>query len=368
MVGTGAGLAARRKLSTDPAALQQRHRAILREKQRVEAKLRAVKARQKEARREYRAARVALAETEARLGETREGVQEARLNLAQAQREWRAAQGRLEDHRENVSERLVAVYELGEARPVEVLLQSTSFADFLNRLYLLNQVVERDAELLDQFEQAEAAADQHRANMATEQRRLSELESRWEARREKVSDWRDQAAQKAARFLLERAEYERQLVELEQNSREVTALLQRVERTRAGRARLATPWTGSLLRPVGGRVTSGFGYRTHPIFRVRKMHTGVDIAAPHGTPIRAAAGGVVLFAGRWGGYGNCVILDHGGGLATLYAHCSSLAVGEGETVQQGQTIARVGSTGLSTGPHLHFETRRNGEPVSPAGL
>ncbi|NIM04406.1 MAG: peptidoglycan DD-metalloendopeptidase family protein [Armatimonadetes bacterium] len=167
------------------------------------------------------------------------------------------------------------------------------------------------------------------------------------------------------RIYQQRVVWERALAELEQNSREVEALLQRLQTTKTGRERLSQPFTGKFKQPVEGRISSGFGYRTHPIFKVRKMHTGVDIAAPHRTRIRAAAAGLVIHAKRWGGYGKCILIDHGGGLATLYAHCSSLAVSVGERVKQGQVIGRVGSTGISTGPHLHFEVRRNGKPVDP---
>jgi murein DD-endopeptidase MepM/ murein hydrolase activator NlpD len=97
------------------------------------------------------------------------------------------------------------------------------------------------------------------------------------------------------------------------------------------------------------------------------MHTGIDISAHSGTPIKAAAGGEVVFAGWWGGYGNVVIIDHGGGISTLYAHCSAIYVRKGQSVSQGEVIAAVGSTGLSTGPHLHFEVRKNGKPVDPLG-
>jgi murein DD-endopeptidase MepM/ murein hydrolase activator NlpD len=368
VIVTGISIAASRIRPSDPAALRKQLESIQRKRERTLSNIRIVKQRQKKVKRELREIDQRLVETKTRLTAVSQDVHEARADLAAAVAQYRAAEARLDDHRESVSDRLVAMYELGEVRPVEVLLQATSFTDFANRLYLLNQVVERDVELLDGYEDAQTAADQHRDNVAAEKRRLSDLQSKVRAEKQRVANWREATAEKQAQLMADRAAYERALAELEQNSREVTAMLERLERTRGGRARLAKPWTGSLILPVEGKITSGFGYRTHPIFHVRKMHTGVDIGAKYGTPIHAAGGGVVVFAGRWGGYGNCVIVDHGGGLATLYGHCSSLSVGEGQTVKQGQTIARVGSTGLSTGPHLHFETRRNGRPVNPSGF
>ena len=124
---------------------------------------------------------------------------------------------------------------------------------------------------------------------------------------------------------------------------------------------------GQLVHPVpGAPVTSPFGPRVHPIYGTVRTHTGVDYGADTGTPIRAAADGVVVSASWYGGYGNATIIDHGGGLATLYAHQSSMGVGAGQKVSAGQTIGRVGCTGDCTGPHLHFETRVNGDPVNPA--
>jgi murein DD-endopeptidase MepM/ murein hydrolase activator NlpD len=122
---------------------------------------------------------------------------------------------------------------------------------------------------------------------------------------------------------------------------------------------------GQLVRPVPGPVSSGFGNRVHPISGVVKMHNGVDMNASHGDPIVAAEDGVVILAGVKGGYGNTVMIDHGGGMVTLYAHQSTIGVAVGQTVSQGQTIGRIGSTGQSTGPHLHFEVRINGVPKNP---
>lgn len=118
------------------------------------------------------------------------------------------------------------------------------------------------------------------------------------------------------------------------------------------------------LKPVTGRITSGFGWRGRSR-RVSRFHKGLDIAAPRGTPILASADGKVAFSGRRGGYGNTVILDHGGGVQTLYAHNSHIDVREGDAIKQGQEISQVGTTGRSTGPHLHYEVRLNGRPVNP---
>jgi murein DD-endopeptidase MepM/ murein hydrolase activator NlpD len=124
--------------------------------------------------------------------------------------------------------------------------------------------------------------------------------------------------------------------------------------------------TGQMMYPLIAPITSPFGWRTHPILGYQKFHSGMDFGADYGSVIYAADSGKVIYAGWYGGYGNAVIIDHGGDLTTLYAHASQLYVSEGETIQKGQPVAAVGSTGFSTGPHLHFEVRSNGEPVDPA--
>jgi murein DD-endopeptidase MepM/ murein hydrolase activator NlpD len=130
---------------------------------------------------------------------------------------------------------------------------------------------------------------------------------------------------------------------------------------------LAQP-TGGLMMPVAGHITSSFGLRRHPILGYTRMHAGVDFGAARGSPIVAVAGGTVVFAGRHGGHGNFVRLDHGGGLATGYGHMSRIAVSPGTRVSAGQVIGYVGSTGLSTGPHLHYEVYENGRPVNPLSV
>jgi len=176
-----------------------------------------------------------------------------------------------------------------------------------------------------------------------------------------------ESARGAKQKIVQKAEtdkvaWSKQEDQLQSDSDQITALLKKI----AGSG-TAPHGNGVLGWPVNGNVTSGFGYRMHPIFHVMKMHTGVDISAGMGTPIKAAAAGTVIFGGWRGGYGQAVIISHGNGLATLYAHQSKLLVSVGDKVKRGEVIGKVGSTGYSTGPHLHFEVRVGGNPVDPMG-
>ncbi len=363
VAATGASVGARNE---DAGALAKRLTELSREKARVRKQLRRVKQQQSQVNRQLAILDARIEEAETQLNHVNARVDVTRVKLQQATDEYHAAEARLSTHKDQVSERLIAIYERGETHPIEVLLEATSFADFANRIYVLDQIVDRDAEILDQYGEAQAEAEAQRASLEKRCHDLENLQSEITAQKHRVSNERQSTARKKQSILRDRAAWERALSELEQDSREIETMLRRLQRTRAGQARLEKPWTGRLRMPVEGRLTSPYGYRNHPIYKVRKLHTGLDIAAANGTAIRAAGDGLVVFAGRWGGYGNCVIIDHGGGTATLYGHCSRLAVTQDQRVTQGQVIAYVGSTGLSTGPHLHFEVRRDGSPVNPS--
>jgi murein DD-endopeptidase MepM/ murein hydrolase activator NlpD len=196
-------------------------------------------------------------------------------------------------------------------------------------------------------------------------RRKSELESvrqQQDSVRQQVLSHEREQGSLVAEVRSRKAEFYSQIAALKQESDAISGLLRGLQG-----GQVAGPGgNGTLAFPIpGARVSSNFGPRVHPITHEVRNHDGIDLAAGHATPIRAADDGVVVHAGPRGGYGNTIILDHGNALATLYAHQSSFAVGGGERVTRGQIIGFVGSTGFSTGPHLHFEVRVHGTPVDP---
>ncbi|NES84806.1 MAG: M23 family metallopeptidase, partial [Moorea sp. SIO2B7] len=163
---------------------------------------------------------------------------------------------------------------------------------------------------------------------------------------------------------------DRQALEAAQNqlakdSDSIGILIRQRVRAQNRRTRRSRRGSGKLIYPHNGRISSYFGWRKHPILKSKRLHSGLDFAGNYGSTIRAADNGIVIFAGWYGGYGNTIVIDHGKGLTTLYGHAKKLYVKERTRVKKGKAIAAVGSSGLSTGPHLHFEVRQNGKPVNP---
>jgi murein DD-endopeptidase MepM/ murein hydrolase activator NlpD len=229
-------------------------------------------------------------------------------------------------------------------------------------------VVSHDAELLSALRQAQQEVAWQRHLLVQKQGELAQ------AHRENA-DWvqRVQAQAEAREKLLravqhEAALQEQQLRELEEDSQDVQNALERELARRLAHPqsfRALPSWSGHFFMPAHGRVTSGFGYRYHPVLHYTRLHSGIDIGVGVGSPVYAAADGEVFFASVRGGYGRCIIVLHGGNISTLYGHLSRIDVRPGQSVRRGQMIGASGNSGLSTGPHLHFEVRRNGVPVNP---
>jgi murein DD-endopeptidase MepM/ murein hydrolase activator NlpD len=220
--------------------------------------------------------------------------------------------------------------------------------------------LQRQGSLKDRLDDAqtdlrkEQAKAQEAERVAAEERdRIAQLRARVDAERDQVAAAEAEEQQIIDGLRARRAEFEAEYNALQA---QIAASVSRGNPTQGN---------GRFVWPVNGAVTSGFGARAHPIFGESRMHTGIDVGASSGTPVKAGDDGVVVTAGANGGYGNWTLVDHGGGLATGYAHQSSIGVSAGQRVSRGQVIGRVGSTGASTGPHLHFEVRVNGSPVDP---
>jgi murein DD-endopeptidase MepM/ murein hydrolase activator NlpD len=273
---------------------------------------------------------------------------------------------RLAGHRERLRGRLRAIYKYGRTGYVDILLGAGDIGEFITRWHFITGIVRSDGRLISayaaDFEEARAL---HMALVA-EQQRLATISARTEARQRDMVAQEQAKRAMLARLQKERVAYERMVQELEEDSRQLEVLIQRVQ-SAGGRPTVAIARSlAGFTWPARGVFTSGFGMRRHPIFRIRRMHTGQDIAAPYGTPVQAAAEGQVIYTGWFGGYGKIIVIDHGQGISTLYAHLSSILTRDGARVRRAQTIGRVGSTGYSTGPHVHFEVRVNGRPIDPA--
>lgn len=267
-----------------------------------------------------------------------------------------------------LNQRLVAVYKHGPESYLEILLSSESFVDLLNRFNTIAYFVKNDLKLIDQLKENKKVVNaQHKAV----QEKTRQYESEYKIMvsvRDKVSQEEKKISQKVAltkqeltKIQRDRAKLEKALEEYEETSREIEAELKKSGLANAGEAL----GTGKMIWPLKGRLSSSFGWRTHPVLRKKKFHNGQDIAVPSGTPVYAADSGKVVVSGWLNGYGNYIAINHGRGISTGYAHNSRLLVSVGEIVYKGQKIALSGNTGLSTGPHLHFEVRINGVPVNP---
>jgi murein DD-endopeptidase MepM/ murein hydrolase activator NlpD len=245
-----------------------------------------------------------------------------------------------------------------------VLLQSENLNEFLDRRRQLKLVYQADRKILNKLKAEADELERRRRNIEEQKNEVALLTQQLQAQKSEF-----QAQAQTQQTLINRLQADRRALEvaenqLEQDSANLTQLIQQRVAAQDGSG-IVVRGTGQFSYPSDGRLTSGFGYRIHPILGYRRFHAGVDFGASHGSPIRAADSGTVIFAGWYRGYGRTVIIDHGGNLTTLYGHASQLNVSEGQAVQRGQTIAAVGSTGLATGPHLHFEVRVNGTPVNP---
>lgn len=310
-----------------------------------------------------------ITDTEYQLAEAERRLNQLEADLVRNQQTYEAA-------RSAVVGRLQFMQRQQGAQGWALLLQSHTLNDFLDRRYRLKQVYTADRAMLISLDAQSAELVAQQEGVEQQKNSISLLRQQLLVSREQYTDQMKQQAVTMTRLRENRSALSAAMTQLDQDSDKLTELiLERVAAAAAADAKIAREealraarTSGKMVLPSLGPITSSFGSRFHPVLGYSRFHAGTDFGAEHGSPIQAAETGVVIFAGWYGGYGNAVILDHGSGLTTLYAHASRLEVSEGDTVKKGDVVAAIGTTGLSTGPHLHFEVRRGGEPVDPMGF
>ncbi|MDR2089677.1 MAG: peptidoglycan DD-metalloendopeptidase family protein [Clostridiales Family XIII bacterium] len=287
------------------------------------------------------------------INETQQAIRGVEQSLAEAEAE-------IAVQNEDLNKRLRAMYMNGEMGMLDIILSSANISEFMSAMEMVQKIYESDIRLLEEMEARHAAIDAQKKELEhLRQQLVANQTARIEKQREITAD-KQAAALAKIEVSGENKRLSQMLDELNEEANRITAEILK----KMGSQEFIG---GAMGWPVPGhsRLSSPFGNRMHPILRVNKMHTGIDIPCPAGTPIVASNGGTVIMAGWNNSYGNVIMVDHGGKIVTLYAHNSSLAVSEGAVVAQGQTIAYAGSTGNSTGPHCHFEVRVNGEYQNP---
>lgn len=267
------------------------------------------------------------------------------------------ARADLEDARQRFADRLVEWYKEGAGSMLGSIINTGDLSSFFLVASYMEAIMENDQGIIDFIRDQQGRLYEQTTQLGSEISEFEELVVEMRVDEERYQELREERYSRVSALSSDMAIVEQSMRDLQAASYEFAMLLQ------------ASTYTGgvsgALIKPVDYPINSPFGNRIHPIFGDQRMHTGVDMAAPYGTLIHAAQAGIIVYSGWKRGYGNTVIIDHGNGLATLYAHASSVEVRVGEMVSRGQVVAKVGSTGYSTGNHLHFEVRVNGEPVNP---
>ncbi|MFC5401701.1 murein hydrolase activator EnvC family protein [Cohnella soli] len=302
-----------------------------------------------------------------KMQETNDKIQSAEEKLYETGKQLEDAIKQRDNRLQLMDARVRMAYTTGPVSFLDVLLNAKSFSDFLGRMDVVESIASQDRNIVEEKKKYTEEV----TNMkALREQELVDVQKLYKQLESQHAELRQNEADKEVLM----SKLDKQIEDNEDISEEAEQQLKEFAKKSAAlqakKNKIKTYYTGGKLgMPLKSdwRESSPFGYRIHPVTGKRKLHAGLDMAAPKGTPIYAAETGVVIVAQSMSGYGNCVIIDHGGGLWTVYGHimAGGILVDKGETVKRGQKIALVGSTGVSTGYHLHFEVRKNSEPVDP---
>ena len=316
-----------------------------------------------------------LYKNQQKLEHTMHSLQKNKKQYSTAKSEVQSLQSKLDvllaEHRRHLgytSKRIVQIFKHKRNNYIEFLLNSEDINAFLDRLYFENIVIAYDRKKLRETKATAREIIALRNRIEMQKRNLETSIANINRQQEDIQVAISKNEKLIEKLQTDRATWEKAERDLAKQSRAISQMInQEIQKTE--KQGVSVSVAGNFTRPVPGRITSPFGYRIHPIFKRRIFHSGIDIGAPYGTPIKAANSGRVIFVGWYSGYGKVVIIDHGkingAPTTTLYAHMSTTIAKQGSNVVKGAVIGKIGTTGYSTGPHLHFEVRQKGNPVNP---
>jgi murein DD-endopeptidase MepM/ murein hydrolase activator NlpD len=303
-----------------------------------------------------------------KLETTQSKIADAEDKLFVTGQELEDAIKQLNNRKQLMDSRVRLAYTTGAASYLDVLLSSTSFSDFLERFDAVESILTQDRNIADQKQAYSEEVTKKKPEVEQELKDVKMLYDEMATHKAEL----EQNEQDKEVMMSKLTKQIDDMEEIsEESEKQLTEIAKRASALEAKKNRIKNYYKGGKLgMPLRSEwhESSSFGYRIHPVTGKKKLHTGIDMAAPKGTPIYAAETGIVTVAQSYSGYGNCIIIDHGGDLLTVYGHLmvGGILVQKGETVKRGEKIGLVGSTGISTGNHLHFEVRKNFEPVNPA--
>ena len=302
--------------------------------------------------------------SEAELEETNKKVNQLDSSIQDIEGQLKIAKDNYERQKGLLEERLVSIYEAGETQYLDVILSSRNISDFLSNYFLITELATYDTEILEDIETRKNEIELAQEKLNKQKKELADIKKNQLITTTVLQNTKTLRQNYVSKLSEQEKEIQTKIDEYTKRFEEINAEILQLASEQGFNAQYIG---GELAWPVPGytRITSQYGMRTHPITGVYKLHTGVDIGAPMGANFVAANDGIVVKAGYNNAYGNMVIIDHGGGVSTLYAHGSEIVAQFGQTVKRGDVILKVGSTGYSTGAHAHFEVRINGVVTNP---
>ena len=328
---------------------------------------------QKNVRSEINELDVNINDTEDQIDETRKKITSVETNIKDTEEDIAIAQAEYDKNYELRKNRMVAYYKVGTVSLEESVAKIEEEPDRMYMEKAIERVINYDTNLINDLEQQRLELEAKKAKLDDQKKELASLKASLETKLASLEATLSKRETYLSTLVSNHSELEKSVDDMKKEADKLTAEIKAAQEA-AARAKLLANSTykgGKMTWPLPGSytITSPFGNRLHPVLKVYKLHTGVDIAGNNcnGKPVVAAADGTVIVAKYNVAYGNYVVIDHGGGITTLYAHSSKLVVKAGQQVKAGQEIMKVGTTGYSTGPHLHFEVRENGNYVDPIG-